>query len=103
MAWTTRPELRIRVTTVFLILAFINLMIERGYVATPAWMWQDPVQPYAHFYIFDFTSMAIAISALINLIALPLNLWKKRWRASGQAGLEILLCVVCKVLLPDYD
>ena len=101
-AWTTRPERRIRISTVFLILALINMPEELNWVTLPAWMWQEPWHDYTGFYFIDVTGMAIALCLFINLIALPLNMWKKRWQASHQAVFEIGLSLFLAIWLPAY-
>ena len=97
-AWVNRPELRIRISTVFLILALINMPIAMG-VFLPAWIVHEPWKFYAVLYFIDFTRNALMICFLLNIITLAANLSKKRWRASGQAAVEILLSVVLLIVL----
>ena len=100
---TTRPQLRMRLSTLLLILPFLTLVI---HIAVPLGLYLGLIAPQPDcidhglfsskvmFYLNDVSGQMLVLAALINLFAVVFNLAEARWWACGQNGLEITLGVM---------
>jgi len=101
--WVNRPELRIRFSTVLLILALINFPFLMGLIPMRWLQHAAPqIQSLSTFYFYDVTGIALAICVLCGVVTFPIYLAYRKWAAAWQSFAEVSACLILFLVLPSF-